>query len=47
MEEKRLIVRAFVPQIELNPENGTGLISFSPLPGLQQAKTFSQNGAIP
>jgi len=40
MEEKRLIVRAFVTNIELNPENGTGLISFSPLPDLQHAKTF-------
>jgi len=46
MQEKRLIVRAFVPQIELNPENGTGLITFSPLPGIQQANTFSQSSPV-
>ncbi|MFH0765571.1 MAG: recombinase family protein [Calditrichota bacterium] len=43
MEEKRLVVRAFVKQIKLDPGSGKGWITISPLPGVDCSVTYSNS----
>ena len=43
MEEKRLVIRAFVKQIKLDPGSGKGWITISPLPGIECFVAYSNS----